>query len=91
MGIRQPGIDVIRQPGFFKVVYRLFVASFIDLDRDEFATRLAERPCHPDRGTAGGGADFHGFPVIVFNDQVVENLPIRFRDIPVDPFSPLAG
>jgi len=57
VGVRQPGVDVVREAGLPEVGHSLPVEAFVDLYGDEFSARFAERPGDPDPRVAGGRAD----------------------------------
>jgi len=77
VGIGQAGVYVLAEASFFEIGQRFSVAPLVDIDGDELAAGLAQRPSHPDCGMAGGGANLQSAGIVVFDDEVVQHLAIR--------------
>jgi len=85
VSIPKASIDVFGKPCRFKVFQGFAVPPLIDFYGDQFASGFAECPCDPNPGVPGGCSDLKRSGVIIFENDVMESLPIDGRHIHISP------
>ena len=83
--VSEPRVDALGEAGLGEVLERRLVTPAIDLECRQPPAGLREGPGDPHARVAGGRADLERAREALLQHQVVQDLPVRLRDVPLVP------